>query len=203
MESTRTQHSQPETSQLLARLRARDPRAAEMLQDQFGPALLRYCENHLLDHAAAEDALQEVLLKSLTADLPPSLPAESLRPWLFRVARNHCLNLRRARLRRPAAPLPEPAILPTARRTGLLTGLVREEQHARLKHLLSAMSRNARELLHLRYVEGLSREEIAAVLEAPLTLVKSRLHEALHRLRQHATLLDSSVSPPNRAQPAS
>ena len=49
-----------------------------------------------------------------------------------------------------------------------------------------------REVLRLRYVEDLTRGEIAEVLEVPESAVKSRLFETLKRLREKASLLDQS-----------
>ena len=45
-------------------------------------------------------------------------------------------------------------------------------------------------MLRLRYAEGLSRAEIAYVLEVPESVVKSRLFEGLKKLREHTSLLD-------------
>ena len=44
-------------------------------------------------------------------------------------------------------------------------------------------------MLRLRYAEGLSRAEIACVLEVPESVVKSRLFEGLKKLREHTSLL--------------
>jgi RNA polymerase sigma-70 factor (ECF subfamily) len=74
--------------------------------------------------------------------------------------------------------------------TGDLTRLVKGEFRARLGHLLAALPAEQREALRLRYVEGLSRAEIAYVLEMPEATVKARLFEGLRKLREHTSLLD-------------
>ena len=53
-----------------------------------------------------------------------------------------------------------------------------------LAAVLSGLSEGHREVLLLRFVDGLSLAEIADALELPLGTVKSRLHYALDRLRQ-------------------
>jgi len=75
--------------------------------------------------------------------------------------------------------------------TGVLTRLVRQEQRSRIMHLVRAMPADQREVLCLRYVDGLSRAEIAYVLESPEAVVKSRLFEGLEKLREHTSLLDN------------
>ncbi|MCG8409297.1 MAG: sigma-70 family RNA polymerase sigma factor [Phycisphaerales bacterium] len=47
------------------------------------------------------------------------------------------------------------------------------------------------EVLRLRHVEGLSRAEIASVLEIPESVVESRLFEGLKKLREHTSLLEN------------
>lgn len=53
-----------------------------------------------------------------------------------------------------------------------------------LAQVMKSLSEQHREILLLRFVDGLSLGEIAAVLDIPLGTVKSRLHFALNALRQ-------------------
>ncbi len=129
----------------------------------------------------AEDALQDIWYKVLTAESIPS----RFRPWLYRLARNHCLNVRRDRARKkddrvlPAASQIEAAL------TGHLTRLARDEVRQELARLVQELPELERELLRLRYVEGLSRPEIVEILDLPDSLVKSRLFQGVRRLRKH------------------
>jgi RNA polymerase sigma-70 factor (ECF subfamily) len=50
--------------------------------------------------------------------------------------------------------------------------------------VLAALSEEHREVLLLRFVDGLNLGEIASALEIPLGTVKSRLHNALTTLRK-------------------
>ncbi len=118
-------------------------------------------------------------MKVLAADGVP----ERFRPWLYRIARNHCLNkLRSAGRRRDAAPLPTELDV-AASLTGALSRLENAERAADLARLLDRLSDDERELLRLRYAEDLSRKDIAAVLEVSEQLVKTRLYEAVRKLR--------------------
>jgi len=71
-----------------------------------------------------------------------------------------------------------------------LTRLAKRELRSRTSHLVDALPVSQQEVLRLRYTEGLSRAEIAEVLEIPDSLVKSRLFEGLKKLREHPSLLE-------------
>jgi RNA polymerase sigma-70 factor, ECF subfamily len=149
---------------------------------EYRAGLVRFALGYLRDGAAAEDAVQDVLVKALIADEPPRDP----RAWLFRATRNHCLNLLRGGSHRAGETLPDDLLLRT---TGDLTRMVREEQRLALARLVEELPLEQREVLRLRYGEDLSREEIGAVLELPVSVVKSRLYEGMQRLRRGAARL--------------
>lgn len=168
------------TRALVARLRSGDGSAAEDLDRLFREGLVRYCYSFVRDEGEAEDAAQEMLTKVMTSDELP----QSFRAWLFRIARNHCLNRLRARgARRSAARLATDAGL-AVRMTGNLTRMIEDEQAARVAGLLDALPETQREVLLLRYNEDLTREEIAEVTGESVSVVKSRLYEGLKRLRE-------------------
>lgn len=58
------------------------------------------------------------------------------------------------------------------------------EEH--LRAVLAGLTEEHREVLWLRFVDGLSLQEIAAAMEIPLGTVKSRLHHGLETLRRDA-----------------
>lgn len=174
------------TPSLVGRLRAGDAHAGGVLNELYHQPILRFCRGHLGNAADAEDAVQATFCKALTAkDVP-----ENFRAWLYKIARCHCLDvLRRRGRRRDAHVLPSDFRLAESD-TGVLTRLVRRERSSRIMHLVQALPTEQREVLCLRYAEGLSRGEIAFVLDLSESVVKSRLFEGLERLREHTSLLD-------------
>ncbi len=176
------------TRALISRLREGDPEGAALLEQHYRDPLIRFCWGYLGSTEEAEDAVQEVCVKVVQA---PNVP-QAFRPWLYRIARNQCLNMLRGRARRPDGhTLPEASRV-NAALTGQLTGLVNEEIRGQLQELVWSLDEEHREVLRLRYVEGLSRTEIAEILQTPESIVKSRLFEGLKKLRAKARHLRAS-----------
>lgn len=178
---------------LVQRLRRKEPDAAVELNRLYREPLLRFCVGYLNQVEEAEDAVQDITCKVLAAgDLP-----DQFRPWLYKIARNHCLNLLRTRVaRKDRAALPSPSQLADAL-TGHLTRLAKDEVRGKLSEKVLSLPDSQREVLRLRYVEDLSRAEIAEVLEIPESTVKTRLFEVMKKLRDYADELEhGSAQPP-------
>lgn len=174
------------TPGLVARLRSGAPEAGAHLDQLYREALVRFCWGYLGRIEEAEDAVQDICYKVLTAKTVP----DAFRAWLYRLARNHCLNLQRERARRK-----DGGVFPAASEiheilTGHLTRLVKQEHRSRISELVRDLPEVEREVLRLRYVEDLSRSEIASILEITESAVKSRLFVGLKRLRDQASSPD-------------
>jgi len=176
------------TPTLVARLRDGDEKAAGLLDRLYREKLICFCHGYLGGRDEAEDVVQEVFCRVLESTTVP----RNFRAWVYKISRNRCLDIRRSRGRRR-----DDGTLPTgshldAQLTGHLTGLVRGERWERLRELVEALPADQREVLHLRYAEGLSRAEIAEVLELDEKRVKSRLYHGLEKLRLHDSLAGGS-----------
>jgi RNA polymerase sigma-70 factor (ECF subfamily) len=125
-----------------------------------------------------EDIVQMVFVKMARA-LGRLKAPEQFESWLFRLARNTCIDhLRRQKLRRiftPFAPehenVPEPA------------GAVDTEELDALRHALAQLRPRDRALLAL-VQEGRSHAEIAQSFGTSVAAVKARLHRAREQLRE-------------------
>lgn len=182
MTDTKVQPDPKAAELLILRLRTGHSDAPLMLNQMYRDALLRFCWGYLGNLEEAEDALQEISYKVITAAEIP----DHFRPWLYRVARNHCLNLLRERQNRRDDGAMPPASLLGESLTGHLTRLVRDEMKAKVNELVLRLPDSMREVLRLRYVEDLSRAEIANVLEISESAVKTRLFEGLRKLKDLA-----------------
>jgi RNA polymerase sigma factor (sigma-70 family) len=81
---------------LVSRVRAGDPDALEALLTRHHPWVFNLAQRMLYHHADAEDATQEILIK-VVKGLPSFRGASKLSTWLYRIAVNHILNVKKAR----------------------------------------------------------------------------------------------------------
>lgn len=169
------------TPALLAKLRAGDAEAGAVFDQQYRERLVRFCLGYLRNREEAEDAAGDAVVRVLRSNEVP----DDFRAWLLRIARNVCLN----RLR-DAGPQVHETLAGdadwAASATGALTQLARADRRAELARAIERLAPHERELLRLRYADELSREELAEVLGLPPSVVKSRLFEALEKLRAFA-----------------
>lgn len=179
--------SDERTAALIEHLRKGDAAAGGLLNELFREPIQRFCWGYLGRTEESEDAWQEVCYRVLVADRIPDF----FRPWLYKIARNVCLNMLRSRANRKdgQAIVAESEVREVL--TGHLTRMVKSEMRTQLATLVDELLPEQREVLRLRYVEGLSRAEVAEVLDLPEITVKSRLFRGLRHLREHASLLDT------------
>jgi RNA polymerase sigma-70 factor, ECF subfamily len=126
-----------------------------------------------------EDLVQMVFVKMARAIDRLKAP-EQFESWLFRLARNTCIDhLRRQKLRRIFTPFtPEHENVPET------SGAVGTEELDALRHALAQLRPKDRALLAL-VQEGRSHAEIAETFRTSVAAVKARLHRAREQLRQH------------------
>jgi RNA polymerase sigma-70 factor (ECF subfamily) len=98
--------------------------------------------------------------------------------WLFGIARNQARLHRRWWKRRREEPLDEDLALPTPP-----AEVTSGEDEVRMWNAIQELPPLYRQTLLLRLADELSYEEIAAALDVPLGTVRSRIHEAVRRLR--------------------
>jgi RNA polymerase sigma factor (sigma-70 family) len=143
------------------------------------------------DAAAAEDVLQEAMLRALTYF--PSFRGGNPRAWLLQIVRNtayDALKLDRAAQFVPLAGSSEDdetaeVDLPSGEDDPETT-LIKSRDLRRLQELISGLPIELRETLVLRELEELSYKDIAAVTQVPIGTVMSRLWRARRALLQAA-----------------
>jgi RNA polymerase sigma-70 factor (ECF subfamily) len=168
---------------LLRRVRRGDDRAFTELvrehQDRVYDLLFRM----LGDREEALDLSQEVFT-SVHEAIPRFRGESRLSTWIFRVARNHCLNRlkylqRRQRGRtREISEVPESELESCAPSRRPDENVAEAEMRAMVQRAIAQLDEEHRLLLVLRDIEGLSYHEIAEITEQPEGTVKSRLHRA-------------------------
>ncbi|MFZ0589780.1 MAG: sigma-70 family RNA polymerase sigma factor [Bryobacteraceae bacterium] len=172
-------------SELIKRLKERDPEAMKDLYDRFGKVALAIITRIVRDRAIAEDLLQETFLKVWNRVAGFDVERGALGPWVLTIARNRAIDYRRSTSSRFAQAGYDVEKLD---RPFLFIDL--EEQYAdrdRLRHIQLAFSKltdNQKSVLEMAYFEGLTQSEMADRLKQPLGTVKTWVRTALQILRQ-------------------
>ena len=194
----------PDTDQLLDRARRGDGHARQQLLVRHKDRLRRMVAVRLDRRLAARldpsDVVQEALADA-AGKLSDYLRERPLPfyPWLRQIAWERLVKLHQRHLRarkrstareEVALPaLPDDSVLQLAGRlidsgTGPGERLVREELRARVRAALARLGERERELLVMRYLEGLSLKEIAAALGVSVGAVKMRHVRALEAVQR-------------------
>jgi RNA polymerase sigma-70 factor (ECF subfamily) len=174
-----------ETSAIARGLRRRDPDLLDRLIEQYQHRLLRYLVYLSGNRELAEDLFQETWIRVLERGHQYDGRHE-FSTWLYTVARN--LTIDHLRKKRPVsldglredkdhAPFEPVDTQPMAWEV-----VQQREQTERIRGALTGIPAEYREAVVLRFQDGLTLEEIAAVTSAPLGTVKSRLYRGLNML---------------------
>jgi RNA polymerase sigma-70 factor (ECF subfamily) len=154
--------------------------------DAYGDAIHGFVLRMLRNPADAADATQETMLRAFRSAAGFDA-REPLRPWLYRIARNVCLDMlarRRKDSTAAASIVQEPDLHTRDDR------LVARERIAQLDAAHDRLDTRSKEVLVLRHVEGLDYAEVAGVTGDSEGSLRVRLHRAKEKLR---TLLEGHV----------
>jgi RNA polymerase sigma-70 factor (ECF subfamily) len=173
-----------ESDEVLAdRIRRGDAAAFDLFFERYAARLVAYLEGMVGERAAAEDLLQETMLR-VFRHIHRYEERGRFRAWVFRTATNAALSELRRRRYAAGAALEGAALEVAEARAGDPA-----ENHAkerRRRATLAALARlgeDQRSVVLLRMREELSVREIAATLGIPEGTVKSRMHHAIRRMR--------------------
>jgi RNA polymerase sigma-70 factor (ECF subfamily) len=169
-------------SELIARIALRDRVAFRSLYQQTSAKLFGVTLRILKDRSEAEEALQEVYVKIWRRADRYVAGGYSPISWLVAIARNHALDVLRAR--KPvsddidaaleladAAPDPEQAALNSAERS-------------RIEACLGELEADRADAVRGAYLDGFSYEELAARYKIPLNTMRTWLRRSLLKLRE-------------------
>lgn len=162
-------------------------------QDAFGAlverhhrAVVQFVYRYLGDVGRddAEDVAQDVFLGAFKA-APSFRPRAKVLTWLLRIARNACLNYRRARRLRRTTPLDEAGSAATTIQPSdaAEAHAAAQEEVLRLRRAVADLPLRQRAAVILRHFHDLAYSDIADVLEVSVPSVESLLFRARRTLR--------------------
>jgi len=170
---------------IVRRMAGGDHLALGDLYDRHAHLLFSLALRILRERSDAEDVLQEAFSQVWRQAKRFEEGRGTVVGWLVTVTRSRALDRLRQRRAQPggienfdrmAEALPDPA-------RALDVHLATSEAAERVRSALAALPDDQRVPLELAYYEGLSQSEIAAKLQTPLGTIKTRMRQALRRLR--------------------
>ena len=175
-----------ENTDIARGLRRRDPELLDRLIEKYQHRLLRYLVYLSGRRDLAEDFFQETWVHVLERGGQYDGRHE-FSTWLFTIARH--LVIDHLRRKRPTSleSLTDqddlaPFDIPAAGQPSAFDATVQREQNEQISAGMQHIAAEYRETLLLRFQEGMSLEEIASVIGAPLGTVKSRIYRGLSAL---------------------
>ncbi|TAJ76518.1 MAG: RNA polymerase sigma factor RpoE [Gallionellaceae bacterium] len=171
--------------QLVERAQSGDKHAFELLVAKYQRRLGRLISRFVRDSAEAEDVTQDAFIKAYRA-LPAFRGDSAFYTWLYRIgintAKNHLLALGR---RAPTSTHFDSDEAEEFEEAALLHEVATPENELMSKQVVDVVNASLQQLpddlrmaLTLREIEGLSYEEIAAVMNCPIGTVRSRIFRA-------------------------
>lgn len=161
-----------------------DERALRVLLERYRDRTYAILARSVPSRADADDLFQELWLRVVRSadDFDPTLRFSS---WVYRIAVNLVRDHARRRAAAPVAATGDGALPERADEAPAPDAIAAGHQEARaLERAIARLPEGQREVLVLRYLEGLGETEVAKAAGIPPGTVKSRLHHAVRGLRR-------------------
>ena len=147
---------------------------------EYESPLIGYATTFLHDTERARDVVQDTFIRLYQQDIEKV--KGGLKAWLFTVCRNRALDVIRKERRVVGLEDEQMARLPSGRRTPSERADL-QERVGQVHEALNRLSENQREVILLKFEQGLSYEEISEVTGLSSGNVGFLLHTGLKRVR--------------------
>jgi RNA polymerase sigma-70 factor (ECF subfamily) len=132
------------------------------LYEETAPSVLRYLR--LSGVRDPEDMLGETFVRVVRALPTFDGDERAFRAWVFTIARRRSIDEARARTRHPVFAVPDEDLIANGDRGDVEDDALRSLATQRVASILNGLTRDQREVLVMRLLDGLTIEEIAMVL---------------------------------------
>jgi len=147
---------------------------------EYEGALVRYATQITGDLDRGRDVVQDTFLRLCKQD-PAELEGR-VAQWLFTVCRNRALDIRRKENRMKTMSQDQATAQSDA--NAVCNQVERRETVDRVSHFIDGLSENQRDVVRLKFQNGLSYKEIAAITELSVSNVGYLIHTAIKSLRK-------------------
>ena len=155
-----------------------DPAGFEYLFKMFRKEAYFHAAAFLGNHDDAVDACQECFAKAFQSMSKLSY-LKVFYPWFYTILRNHCMNILRKRKMASNYVSKESVTLEnhTDQKSPVFL-MEKGEEHLKTWKTMEAIAPEFREILAMKYIEGLTYRKISDLLGIPRGTVMSRLYHA-------------------------
>jgi len=169
--------SEEENARLLQKARERDPEALAALCERFYPRLLKYM-HYRVHPSLAEDLAADVLLRVIRSI---DRQTGSFVAWLYKIAANVVADHGRASRTRREKPMDDETLKTHAGAADVSADV---ERQLDIRNALGKLTGDQRELVTLKFIQGLSNAGIGDVTGRKPEAVRGLQFRALRALRQ-------------------
>jgi RNA polymerase sigma factor (sigma-70 family) len=148
---------------------------------EYERPLIGYAQGFVHDWERARDVVQDTFIRLCQQDM--AKVRDGLKTWLFTVCRNRALDVLRKDSRLVEMDEKKLSKIP-GKNVSAASLLAKEEMHERLDVYLQRLTPNQREVIVLKFQQGLSYEEISRITGLSTGNVGFLLHHAIKRLRE-------------------
>lgn len=159
-----------------------DSQALAAIYDRYHEAMYAYVYRRVGDVEVARDLTSEIFHRFLEALYKGNGPDQCVQAWLYRAAHNLVVDFYRRQQHRQHLPLRE-ELLASSENPAAAAEVALET--ARVRRAFHYLTEEQQQVLALKFLQGLSNEEVAAVMEKPVGAVKALQHRGLKALQRH------------------
>ena len=179
--------------ELIKKLKNKENEAWRELITRYYKGLVIVCGRYVRNWDEAKDLVHDSIIKAMqNINKFDSTRYTTVKPWLWQIAKNTALNHVKARKRRedkwqsirPSNSATTQTYLKIMdSKPGPRTEAHQKDKSKLLFDCLDKLDEKFSEVVFLHYMDGLTRKQIAEVLNIPENTVKSRLRIGMERLR--------------------
>lgn len=175
--------------ELISKCLSGEERAFTEMMDRYGDKIYSFVGRMIGFGAETDDAVQDIFVKIFKSLDRYEGTRAKFSTWVFAIARNHAIDILRGR--KDVVSLDkmqdELGFDIENGRSDVEEIFEKRLTLDRIEVEVSRMREDYREIILLRYLEGLSYKEISEVLDIPIGTVKTNLHRAREHLREKIT----------------
>ena len=162
-------------------LRKLDSQSIGAIYDHYFPEVYRYVRYRISDESTAEDIASDIFVRLMDAAQKKQGPQTNLRGWLIATASNAVNDHHRRQYRRPVEALSESM---ADRGPTIHAEIDSREQSRLVRDAIAQLTEEQQHVLALRFGQGYSIEETAALMKKNVNAVKALQFRALASLQR-------------------